>query len=421
MTKEQIEGYIKGSLDIGVSADNIKSNLVMLGVGPSDVDVYLNKIQTPLAPNVAPVNFASPSSSFQGMPKPPVLPTRRKSRFIKFLAFFVFLLLVLAGGAYAYVGFVMSPSSVTSRALDEFITADSMSFESLIKIGDIEGMPEEFKGSENKILYSGSFNSKDPENFKALLNLSFAFNGIAASLEARILDNKLYGKLLKAPEIFMLSGLSSYENKWYFTELGEEFKRDIMSPSLNSFVKGDTLLEEGMSEEDKKEIYEIFKQAKFIKIIKKEPPTIKDGMLMHHLIFEPDHEGILAYVKEIIKYTEKKQESSIEGFDINSFEVDFRESIKAVKNFNGGIWVDAISGLPYQIKTEFDVSYSDGLDFSSHISTESLFSDWNKDISIQAPENAVDFKEIEGWNPWSSADYEDDLEVLPTEEEMVDF
>ncbi len=421
MTKEQIEGYIKGSIESGISTADIKNNLVMLGVGPSDVDVYLNKTQAPMMPNMEPINPIPPTPSFQGMPKPPVLPTHKKSKLIKLFASFIFVFLILAGGAYAYLGFVISPGSVTSRALDEFITADSMSFESLIKIGDVEGMPEEFQGSENKILYSGSFNSKDPENFKALLNLSFAFNGIAASLEARVLDNKLYGKLLKAPEIFMLSGLSSYENKWYFTELGEEFKRNIMSPSLSSFVKGDTLLKDDMSEEDKKEIYEIFRQAKFIKITKKEPPTVKDSMLMHHMIFEPDYEGMLAYLKEIIKYAEKKQESSIEGFDIDSFEVDFRESIKAIKNFSGEIWVDAVSGLPYKVTTEFDVSYSDGLDFSSHVSTESLFSDWNKDISIEAPEGALDFKEIPEWNPWSNTNYEDNLEVVPVEEEMVDF
>ncbi|MDQ5957261.1 MAG: hypothetical protein QG614_236 [Patescibacteria group bacterium] len=399
MTKEQIEGYIKGSIESGISTADIKNNLVMLGVGPSDVDVYLNKTQAPMMPNMEPINPIPPTPSFQGMPKPPVLPTHKKSKLIKLFASFIFVFLILAGGAYAYVGFVVSTDKITNRALKEVTKVKSASFDTLITIGDTEGLPDELKDGGNKVVYSGNYDFHNETNLKASFKLAFSLQGISASIEARMLGDKIYGQLIKAPDFFLLPSLSQHENKWYYMSVEEDLKDNFLAPSLGSMLSIENIYDEDITEEQKLEIKRIFENSKFIKILKKDIPKIQNNKLMYHMEFELDYEGIISYLKDVFAYIESQKKEELRDVDVEEFETLFRDNIKSIKNFKGELWINSIDGLPYKVLVNFDLSY-DGLGSMNnmHITIDSNFKDWNEDIQIEVPQGAIDFKEVTGDN-----------------------
>lgn len=411
LNREQIDGYIRGAKEVGISPENIRDGLFSQGATLEQISegfVRLGlateppkkeiEIESKLSPNIFknPMNTVISSTPSPQIQTPPPIKIHKNGKFGKVLvSFFVFLLLV-AGGAYAYVGFVVPPNSVTEKAFIKITKIKSMSFDTMVTMGDNEGMPEEFKDAGNKIIYSGSYNFHDEENKTALFNLSFSFQGIAGALEARLIGDKVYGKLLKAPDFFLLSNLEKYENKWYYMTLDKDFKEDTLAPSVGSVFSGETFIEEELTQEQKDKIATMFKDARFIVITKKELPTLKDGMLMHHIMFEPDYEGILNYFRNIFEFIKSERGEDLGEFDMDSFESDFRESIKAINNFQGDMWVNVIDGLPYKVTTSFNVSYPDIGMSSTNITIESNFKDWNQDIQIQTPEGAIDYKEVSG-------------------------
>ncbi len=310
-------------------------------------------------------------------------------------------LLILGGiayGAYKKSNNVSLPE-ITAKALERVQEAKSVVFDSTLTI-DLSNLHDEdfediFRGSglttkTISLTSKGAFDIFDEAKPKLQTTLSFSAGQYSAEAEIRAVNEILYARVTKMPELG-IGEMSEVMNKWYeFPYSGEGMAASGLPP-VSEMLGGtgfDTL--EALTPEQKEHIAELTKNAHFVTAQKLENETV-GGAASHHFSFQLDQAGIEAYLTEVRDYihTVGKNDSRLSSFD----PVDgYRESMESIKNLRGEAWIGRADGLPHKFIIEFDVT--DGSEDSVGIKLVGVFSDWNKPVSVTAPLDVTPFMSL---------------------------
>ncbi len=447
VTKELLE-YIKRESAKGTTTDVIKSSLLQNGWSLEDIaDTYksigpTNPVSPPAQPTFIPTMPMGQTTATQAVqptviqPQPVQQPAQpitqpnfstvepiKKSGKRWAVGVVVLLILLIGGGAaYAsYAGYFTSLSTVTSKAFESARRATSASFDATLVV-DISkasngaalmrllpgGAPQKFT-----VTTKGSYDLTDKETLKSNAVISFILGSISGAVELRVTNGTLYGQLTKSPALSFIPILSQFERKWVSFPYASNTTPTPLP--IMQFTGIDPSVIEGLTDEQKNHLLDITSNARFITVLKKLTPEDINGVSSYHFTFDLNRDGITNYLEEVQAYIKSagKDSSQLSSFDITS-------SIKmldGVKNFSGEAWIGKKDHLPYKISTKFDIvepgqprnsndipSVPGGTtptidppstpDDVVSVSLITLFSDWNKPVTVEVPSGAMTFEEM---------------------------
>ncbi|MFA5841185.1 MAG: hypothetical protein WC847_02860 [Candidatus Paceibacterota bacterium] len=422
MINDQLVGYIRQQLSLKVSREEITTNLKSTGWNDADVAEAFSAIglvsvpasmSTPPVVSLGASGFVPPQSEFSNkveniaeqthnnLPSSPV--SKSKKIFYIILVFIFFGL--AGGGVYAYfAGFFVSLPSLTSQAIDSARIATSATYDitasfdfSEVKdtLSGVSSFGSLFSGvSDNKANFTtkGNYDNSDGKNIKSSTVVSFDLGKLSLAAEIRFVNDILYGTLTKVPVIpFMPIDLSKLENKWVSFPFKSEDGKDISNP-ISSLSPVDPTIVDELTPDQKENIYKMFRNAHFIKAIKKLPPETVGGELSYHFIFDFDREGITAYLETLKSYvnTIGKDNSKLSSFDPTSF----NKSLDNLHDFKGEIWIGHSDKLLHKLMLNFSMKVDPAKDEYVKVALVGIFSNWNKPVNIVAPAESISFEEF---------------------------
>jgi hypothetical protein len=422
MINKELLDYIKNAIAQGKSEEVIKESLRGAG-GWSDDD--LKEAFKAVTPKIAPLNspipqapavpFSTPSyvppiitpnpaQTFENIQEKSTYPHSSKIKKIILAILILVLLLLLSGGAYAYFsGTFVSLPELASRAIDNARATNTATYDTTISIDTSElkdvmsGMNELFSGdiALNKFIFTtkGSYDFTDIKNKKFSSLISINADALSTTIDLRIVDGTLYGKLVKAPVVVFLPVLKEYENKWFSvsSELGNDNELLSQVP-FASFIGVDPDIIKELSPEQKEYLYQISRDAHFIKIVKKFPPEIINDTLSYHFLFDFDKEGIATYFSLLKEYVNSigKDDSYLSSFDPSSFITN----LDKLKDFKGEIWIGRKNKLPYKIILNFSIKIDENKPEEVKVNMVSIFNNWNQPVSIITPTDSIPFQTL---------------------------
>jgi hypothetical protein len=331
-----------------------------------------------------------------------------KNKKIFFVILVLILLVLASGGAYAYYsGVFVTLPSLTSEAIDGAKVATSATYDTTISIdfSEIKSMTSSVSSllspslSANKIIVTtkGSYDVSDKNNPKSSSVISVDLGALSLEAEIRALDKTLYAEITKVPDAFSVGismfvpNFSSYVNKWFSFPLTSQSGQGMNNP-LASLSPIDTSLTDKITGEQKDYLYKMFRDAHFIKAVKKLSPEIITGELSYHFTFDLDRAGISSYLQSLQDYVKTigKDNSSLSAFDTTSFD----KSLDQVKNFTGEIWIGRSDKLLHKVVVNFAVQPDVTKNENVKISIVGIMSGWNQPVSIVAPDESIPFADL---------------------------
>ena len=324
MINNQLLDYVRQQLALKVSKDVIFSNLKGAGWDEADLNEAFTAIAPP-AVNTAPAPVASvapvmsaPASAPVAEPIPLLIPPELAQRIIQpkadfsnmaqtktaqsFISpdispkpthklrkiFYFVLVLILLGaagaGAYAYyTGVFVSFPSLVSASFDSARAANSATYDTTISVDFSEvkdyttSLSQVFGSlpSSNLIITTkGSYDFSDPNSKKGSAIISADLGTISLGAEIRVINDTFYGVLTKAPTISFFPVLSSYVDKWVSIPYKSADGKPLNNP-LTSVTATSTNITDKLTADQQEHIYQMTKDASFVKIIKRfSPETI---------------------------------------------------------------------------------------------------------------------------------------------------
>ncbi|HAE36749.1 TPA: hypothetical protein DCX66_03730 [Candidatus Nomurabacteria bacterium] len=387
MTTPELIQFVKNEITAGVTKDIITNKMKAQGWSDFDVIDVFNIIEqkTPMFNQKA--------------QEPKVLFVQSKKKSFKVLLFIIILLLIVGGGFVVYAsGYFLSPSRLFSQVINSSRDTNGVNIELqfLVDASSLKSSENTLKnifGTDFKTLnfdMKGSFDLSDKENLKSDTTFSLKSGDIEAVMNSRAINGSLYINLIKISNMDFVS-LKPFENKWIVFPQKSNLGQLSTNPLMASSGFGSKLVND-LTDEQKKNIYNITDKAQFIKITKKHLPEVIEGSLSYHLDFDLDREGITSYLKEVINYL-KSIDSHNELASLN--ESDYIDTMKGLENFHGEMWVGILDNLPHKIIVSGDIINKEKLeDGSVKLSMTMIYSNWDKVMDIEVPSGSVSFEEL---------------------------
>jgi hypothetical protein len=399
MITPELEAYVQGELGRGASKESIRENLLKNGWATEDVEQVFAAISPSFVPPFVPPAHIEPGrAAVSGTDMKPHR-THKKAIMISIAVLF---LLLAGGGAYAYYsGSFLSLPSLAARSMANARDAKSASYDITVNVdfselkdsglglGDMLGTG--FNSKQFGITAKGQYDISDPDNFKNSLVVSVMSGSFAPELELRMLEDTLYGKLSKIPTLSLFTMLSSIENKWF----SFKYKSDdgqIANNPVTAIVGIDTSTMNRLTDDQKEKIYEMAREASFIKIIKKLPPETVTGESAYHFTFVLDREGISDYLQELKEYVNSVgvDDSALSIFDPTVFD----KELDSLKDFSGEMWIGRSDKLPRKLSMNFGIQPDETESGMIKIKTMSIFDGWNEPVVIEIPADSMPFEEF---------------------------
>ena len=415
MVNDQLLNYIKQQLALSVTKDVIITNLKSQGWNEIDISEAFAALsmQNISSGNMVPLNVIQNQQVGQTTTQtninqisPELLPKHslKNKKWILIVVGFI-LLCLLGGGAYAYYsGAFLSLPQLTSKAIDNVRKTNSATYDTTISIDFSElkevtgGINQMLAGSiaptKISLTAGGSYDFSDINNKKMLSKVSVDGGLFSTILDLRVVDNTFFGELVKAPTLSFLPVLAKFEGKWFSFPLKSEDTQSLNNSfnPINSIIGVDSKVIDKITPEQKEHLYQITRDANFIKTVKKFPAETISGEPSYHFIFDFDREGINKYFVTLKEYvnTIGKDDSTLSSFDPTSFS----KFLDNIQDFKGEVWIGRKDTLPYKIMLDFSVKPDEKKDEKVKISIVSIFSAWNKPVSIIAPTESTPFEEF---------------------------
>ena len=400
MITPELQSYVKGELGRGVSREAIRDSLLKNGWAAEDVE----QVFTATAPSfVPPVAVAELEPGTQPMASRPDAKFHWSSKKTKILIAIVVLLFIAGGGAYAYYSglFISSPQQLVFGSIKNVRNAKTVQYDTTVVMDwselkdGLEGAASMFAGGldvrELRLTAKGAYDHSDAKNFKNFLAISVAAGSMAVDAQVVIANQTLYGSLIQASGLGLFSVPESAENKWFSVPFGSEEGNTTDSTAV-SWVGLDTSIMNKLTVAQKDHIYELSKNANFIKIVKKLPSETIMGDSSYHFIFDLDRAGIIAYLQSLKEYVNSvgANDSELSAFDPTTF----GEGLDDLRDFVGEIWIGRADKLPRKISLSFGVQTDENKNEKVKVTSVSIFSAWNQPVSIEAPVESVPLEEL---------------------------
>jgi len=314
----------------------------------------------------------------------------------------IIVLAILASGAYAYFsGVFASFEQITSRAFDAAVQADSAYFDTTFTIdltdlrsddGDSLLSAENILLDKISITNKGRYDKSDSENTLFENTLFFEHKTTNGSIDFKVTDGTLYAKLVKAPTIQFISVLEQFEGKWFSFPIKNEDTNNMASLPLTGLLGFNTKELQELNADQKREIYDIVRNAKLIRVTQKFAPEIIAGTLSYHFEFELNRAGIMSFLEDLKSYVHAvgKDSSRLSSFDPELF----NQELDKIEDFTGEMWIGRSDHLLRKVQFNFSIlhDYRDLEEPRTYIGAVGVFDNWNEPISVEVPEEVVDFK-----------------------------
>ncbi len=421
MINNQLLEYIRRELALNVSKEVISANLKSQGWTDEDVReayAFIANQAVPLAPTAAP--FGS-SSIIQPQPqqqaeqvsdaqnvsavKSSVASFFHKYKTTLSIIVVILFLAIAGGGAYGYYsGMFVSLPGLTSQAIDNIKNVKSATYDTTINV-DVSGI-KDFSNSLSQLIpgsilpttfsltSKGAYDFIDTNNGKISSLISIDAGMFSTAVDLRMLDNNLYGEIVKAPSISFASMLTEYENKWFsfpFKSGDTQSLSGVVNPVAGIFGI-DPSITDSITPAQKEQLYQITRNAHFVKMVQRFSPDTISGQSSYHFLFDLDREGIVAYFQSLKDYinTVGKNDSKLSSFDPTSFS----DALNKIEDFKGEIWIGRKDTLPYKLLISFAVKPDESKDEKVKINAVSIFGSWNQPVSILAPIGSTPFMDF---------------------------
>lgn len=331
--------------------------------------------------------------------QPPVMKSRKWKKAALIVGIVVFIV-VIAGGAYAYVSGYFTPlDKITAQAFESIYSANSGSFDITTNI-DMSALtkgtnalpsllPAGILSDKSSFTTKGQYDISDPKNKKFVSTISFDLGSTSATIDLRAVNGTLYAGLTKAPTIAMFPVLTSLENQYVAFPYGANTDTSVpaMIPGL------DPKILTSLTSDQKAGFYKITKNAHFIKITQKLGTETINNDRSYHFTFDLDRAGITQYLSDIKDYihTIGKDDSKLSSFDPTSYAKD----LDSIKDFKGEAWISKKDKLLNKVDISFTVvgdpkTETDGV----KINIIGIFSDWNQPVTVNPPANSMKFEDF---------------------------
>ena len=421
MITNQLLDYIKRQMSIRASKETIINNLKLAGWLDADISEAFKIIVPEVTPVINLNNTVSPqvnttpnviqSAKIELQPiSQPVDSTQSAISFFRrkklFLPIFIIILFILAGGgAYAfYSGFFVSLPGLFSESIDNIRTVSSITYDTTIDV-DLSNIKKEaglsspfmgdiFNSDKVAITVKGSYDGFDENNKKNLTNITF--NSGAFSLEAELItiDDTLYGTIKNIPVLSVLPDFSTFQNKWISFPYKSEDDQVVNNPIIgfSGFFGIDPGLLDKITPEQTEHLYQLSRDAHFIKVAKRFPPETITGEMSYHFLFDLDREGIDKYLQALKEYINSigKDDSYLSAFDPMSFS----ENLDDILDFKGEVWIGRKDKLVRKVIVDFNTNYGDDTITLIPVRLVGVFSGWNQPVSITAPAESVPLETV---------------------------
>ncbi|MFA6353369.1 MAG: hypothetical protein WCW93_00305 [Candidatus Paceibacterota bacterium] len=403
MINDQLLSYVKQQLSLNVGREVITSNLKSQGWTDDDVNEAFRAIMpvsvptsvpTPLVVSCVNPNLTQIQTNFSNT-------THIKSKKIFFIVIIILILLCMAGGgAYAYYsGVFVSLPKLVSEAIDKTRVVNSANYDTTVSIDFSEVksaatlLPVGL--SSNKVIFTtkGSYDISDKNNLKSSMILSIDGGDVSIAAEFRMLNDTLYGALTKVPSAvtLFLPMISSYENKWFSVPFKSTNGQAVDNP-IASFSNIDISVVDKITPEQEERLYQMTRDASFIKVVKRFSPETITGEMSYHFTFDLDREGISSYLQSLKDYINSvgKNDSSLSAFDPTSFD----KELDNLKDFTGEIWIGRNDKLLHKIVLNFGIQLDPTKNEQVKVSIVGIMSGWNQPVSITAPAESTPFADL---------------------------
>lgn len=301
--------------------------------------------------------------------------------------------IVVAGIAVFASGYFLSFEKVLTRSVQSLQKSKGGEFELHVKT-DTSNM----KIAEDTLILVpsisgissldllGSYNFEDKENLKADTLVTFKLGTVEGGVNIRAIGNLLYLNLTKAPDLGFFS-LKPFENKWISYEYKTEANKSSDSPQIDSGLLMD------MTDDQTQHIYDMTKNASFIKMTKKHFPVSIDGSLTFHFDFDLDRQGIINYVKDLTGYLKSIDKNNLQLPETDM--AQYNKIFESLKTFHGEAWIGVFDSLPHKISTDIEIINPENPEAgSTNFSSIFIYKNSKTPKIIEAPASSVSFESL---------------------------
>ncbi len=392
MVTPELLAFIRGEQAKGVSKESIINLLRTQNWTEADIVEAFNDMspsQTPMAPHM------NESASFS--PAMTVTQTRSHKKMLA-LGAIITILVLIVGGTLAYAsGSFVSLENVFSQSIQSSQSAAGSTFDVKVTV-DTSGLSGEDNISDLvsglsdtiNLTMKGSYDTHDPQDIKANSSFSFVSGTMEGAIELRVVDGSVYAMLTKAPNLGFFS-LKPFENKWIVYPYKAQDGNVISDPLFSQAGIDSQSLSE-LTDDQKQKLADITRKASFIKVTNKHLPEMVEGVFSYHFEFDLDHQGIIAYIKEMTVY--------LDSINENSTKLAFTSNIDdklfdAIKNFHGEAWIGLFDKLPHKLTINTEIKNPDkSQEGLAKISIVSNYTNWNKPITVETPKDTTTIEKL---------------------------
>lgn len=374
VTPELIE-FVKKELDTGVTRSVLVTKLESEGWNLSDIIETFNVIEK--ESSTAPINKSK---------TPQLFFFKNKKKTYKIIYLTLLIILVSAIVFFYASSYFKTSSDLFSHIVNSSRDSKSVNINAQIRLTD--SSIEDSKVVD--IAMNGTFDFYDKEKSKSDASFSLKSDSIDTSVNVRNIDNSLYIKIVKMPDLGV-SNLDSFEDKWIIFPSKSDLGELKNNPLLTSSGFGSYLVN-NLTNEQKKHIYDLTDEASFIKVTKKYLPMFVNGSLSYHFDFELDHDGIISYLKKMNIYLKQIDSSNDLSYLKDS---DYDDLLSSLDNFHGEMWVGIFDKLPHKVTIETDIKSSENqINNITKFNATIIFKGWGKSVNILTPSGSLPSKEF---------------------------
>jgi len=407
MLTQQLVDFIREQMTSGKTDEDIQQTLVLHGWNEQEVIEAIkiakdpNVVVNPVQPAYTPSSFTTPRN-----PKP--------SKKLLWIILITLGALLLCGGLiFGYFYYFQSPEKILQKTSERSASINALEFQGALNI-DVYSMGNESESWNNPLFspqsisnanfsvdFSGAADNIDANNPKGYYKFNLKAGGqtqaISASasildVEMRVINKIVYTKLntsmLAAFTTSTSSPALSLLNNWIRIDPNE--LKDMNAPFGTGQTFNTTQGMGSLSQDQLDKINKIVSEAKIYKNIEKLADEQIDGQSVYHLKMLIDGAELKRSIKEIAIVTQGLTADQTQYFNsmLDEIELNFDEN---------EIWISKKDFLPRKIILGLIMGSKDNpSEPSGKISLEIVFSNFNKPVQVDIPQQSIPFMEAFG-------------------------
>jgi hypothetical protein len=398
MVNEQLLNYIKQQLQLGINKELIRSSLITNGWQSQDI---AEAFQLFSFPDPLPPRDSSLSQTLS-----PQSPKKFNKIFLIAICV-VGGVLVIGGGAFAYMNFFQSPEAILQKMFSKIPEIKTLEYSGEMKIeanaGNVLGDEMNFSttsqavsdGSKDNfsITFAGAWDMQSLENLKGRHMFNLKTNALSDSkeefslgLEARMLGKIFYAKLSDIPDLGFVD-LSSLENQWIKVDsegLRKQFELEFPKEEIPATSTISTL-----SPEKGEKLKTAFKNAKLFKITETLPSERLEGVDTYHYKFIFEREGIKNFFIEVGTIIQDKPmtEEELTAFDKN---------FDAGKVPDGEIWIGKNDLFPHKLSLNLAADKTNSTGIAGNVVLVVSLKNFNQPVEVETPAESTPVEDLLG-------------------------